>query len=71
MIGIRTEAGPTGQLIYWTRFGDLAAMVAIVFAAASSWNCCGNGGTGWHDQAGSAIREKHACNPAARVARYS
>ncbi len=27
MIGIRTEAGPTGQLIYWTRFGDLAAMV--------------------------------------------
>ena len=24
MIGIRTEAGPTGQLIYWTRFGDLA-----------------------------------------------
>jgi branched-chain amino acid transport system ATP-binding protein len=31
MIGIRTEAGPTGQLIYWTRFGDLAAMVATVF----------------------------------------
>ena len=25
MIGVRTEAGPTGQLIYWTRFGDLAA----------------------------------------------
>lgn len=31
MIGIRTEAGPTGQLIYWTRFGDLAAIVAAVF----------------------------------------
>src|SRR6202011_653267 len=22
MIGVRTEAGPTGQLIYWTRFDD-------------------------------------------------
>ena len=31
MIGIRTEAGPEGQLIYWTRFGDLAALVAAVF----------------------------------------
>src|SRR3984957_18645178 len=34
MIGIRTEAGPTGQLIYWTRFGDLATMVAIVFVGS-------------------------------------
>ena len=34
MIGIRTEAGPTGQLIYWTRFGDLASMVAIVFGGS-------------------------------------
>ena len=34
MIGIRTEAGPTGQLIYWTRFGDLAAMVVAVFAGS-------------------------------------
>src|ERR1700734_2875549 len=34
MIGIRTEAGPAGQLIYWTRFGDLAAMVAIVFGGS-------------------------------------
>jgi branched-chain amino acid transport system permease protein len=34
MIGVRTEAGPTGQLIYWTRFGDLAAMVAIVFGGS-------------------------------------
>ena len=34
MIGIRTEAGPTGQLIYWTRFGDLAAMVGIVFGGS-------------------------------------
>jgi branched-chain amino acid transport system permease protein len=31
MVGLRTEAGPSGQLIYWTRFGDLAAMVAGVF----------------------------------------
>src|SRR3979411_1995382 len=34
MIGIRTEAGPSGQLIYWTRLGDLAAMVAAVFAGS-------------------------------------
>jgi branched-chain amino acid transport system permease protein len=34
MIGIRTEAGPTGQLIYWTRFGDLAEMVATVFVGS-------------------------------------
>src|SRR4051812_6717850 len=34
MIGIRTEAGPTGQLVYWTRFGDLAALVAIVFGGS-------------------------------------
>ncbi len=34
MIGIRTEAGPAGQLIYWTRFGDLAAMVATVFGGS-------------------------------------
>ena len=34
MIGIRTEAGPTGQLIYWTRFGELASMVGAVFAGS-------------------------------------
>jgi branched-chain amino acid transport system permease protein len=34
MIGIRTEAGPTGQLIYWTRFDDLASIVAIVFVGS-------------------------------------
>src|SRR6202522_3024893 len=34
MIGVRTEAGPTGQLIYWTRFDDLAAMVATVFGGS-------------------------------------
>ncbi|CAN5467532.1 high-affinity branched-chain amino acid ABC transporter permease LivM [soil metagenome] len=34
MIGVRTEAGPEGQLIYWTRFGDLAAMVAVVFGGS-------------------------------------
>jgi len=34
MIGIRTEAGPSGQLIYWTRFGDLAAIVAAVFGGS-------------------------------------
>jgi len=34
MIGIRTEAGPTGQLVYWTRFEDLATIVAIVFGGS-------------------------------------
>src|SRR5207237_370731 len=34
MIGIRTEAGPTGQLVYWTRFDELAAMVATVFGGS-------------------------------------
>src|SRR6476619_4231937 len=34
MIGVRTEAGPSGQLIYWTRFGDLAAMVGAVFGGS-------------------------------------
>ncbi|MDE1934436.1 MAG: high-affinity branched-chain amino acid ABC transporter permease LivM [Bradyrhizobium sp.] len=34
MIGVRTEAGPTGQLIYWTRFDDLATIVAVVFAGS-------------------------------------
>jgi len=34
MIGIRTEAGPTGQLIYWTRFGELFSLVAVVFGGS-------------------------------------
>jgi branched-chain amino acid transport system permease protein len=34
MIGIRTEAGPSGQLIYWTRFGELGAIVVAVFAGS-------------------------------------
>jgi len=34
MIGVRTEAGPEGQLIYWTRFDSLAAMVATVFGGS-------------------------------------
>src|SRR5207244_8722443 len=34
MIGVRTEAGPQGNLIYWTRFGDLAAIVAAVFGGS-------------------------------------
>ncbi|MFZ0763894.1 high-affinity branched-chain amino acid ABC transporter permease LivM [Bradyrhizobium sp.] len=34
MIGVRTEAGPTGQLIYWTRFGDLATIVGVVFGGS-------------------------------------
>jgi branched-chain amino acid transport system permease protein len=34
MIGIRTEAGPTGELTYWTRFGELAAIVAAVFGGS-------------------------------------
>jgi branched-chain amino acid transport system permease protein len=31
MVGVRTEAGPTGQLVYWTRFEELAELVAMVF----------------------------------------
>jgi len=34
MIGVRTEAGPEGHLIYWTRFGELATIVAIVFVGS-------------------------------------
>ncbi|MFT0877450.1 high-affinity branched-chain amino acid ABC transporter permease LivM [Rhodopseudomonas palustris] len=34
MIGVRTEAGPEGGLIYWTRFGDLAGMVGGVFVGS-------------------------------------
>lgn len=34
MIGVRTEAGPDGQLTYWTRFGELAALVAAVFGGS-------------------------------------
>ena len=34
MIGIRTDAGPSAQLIYWTRFGQLAAVVAAVFGGS-------------------------------------
>ena len=34
MIGIRTEAGPAGTLIYWTRFGELATMVGVVFVGS-------------------------------------
>ncbi|MGN6309045.1 MAG: high-affinity branched-chain amino acid ABC transporter permease LivM [Xanthobacteraceae bacterium] len=34
MIGIRTEAGSSGQLIYWTRFSELAAIVGAVFVGS-------------------------------------
>ncbi|MET0967853.1 MAG: DUF3382 domain-containing protein, partial [Tardiphaga sp.] len=34
MIGVRTEAGESGQLVYWTRFGDLAVMVGVVFVGS-------------------------------------
>ncbi|KQT03563.1 MULTISPECIES: high-affinity branched-chain amino acid ABC transporter permease LivM [Bradyrhizobium] len=34
MVGIRTEAGPDGQLTYWTRFGEVAALVAVVFGGS-------------------------------------
>lgn len=34
MVGVRTEAGPTGGLIYWTRFTELAGLVAAVFAGS-------------------------------------
>lgn len=34
MVGIRTEAGSSGQLTYWTRFGELASLVAVVFSGS-------------------------------------
>jgi branched-chain amino acid transport system permease protein len=35
MIGVRTEAGQTSaQLTYWTRFGELAALVVAVFGGS-------------------------------------
>jgi len=34
MIGIRTDAGSDGQLTYWTRFDDLAIIIAIVFVGS-------------------------------------
>ncbi|MGL9616652.1 high-affinity branched-chain amino acid ABC transporter permease LivM [Bradyrhizobium sp. U531] len=34
MVGIRTEAGASGQLTYWTRFGDLFSLVAAVFGGS-------------------------------------
>ena len=36
MIGVRTEAGSDGQLTYFTRFGDLAAIVGAVFGGIGS-----------------------------------
>jgi branched-chain amino acid transport system permease protein len=34
MIGVRTEAGSDGQLTYWTRFAELATIVALVFGGS-------------------------------------
>jgi branched-chain amino acid transport system permease protein len=34
MVGVRTEAGPDGQLTYWARFGELASLVGIVFGGS-------------------------------------
>lgn len=34
MVGIRTEAGASGQLTYWTRFGELTSLVAAVFGGS-------------------------------------
>ena len=34
MVGIRTEAGSDGQLTYWTRFGEVASLVAAVFGGS-------------------------------------
>ena len=66
MIGIRTEAGPTGQLIYWTRFGDLASHGrASCLAAVSSSNCCGNGG----DRSARSGSFRRPCSPRLSMAR--
>jgi branched-chain amino acid transport system permease protein len=34
MIGVRTEAGNEGGLVYWTRFNELAGMIAAVFVGS-------------------------------------
>jgi branched-chain amino acid transport system permease protein len=34
LVGVRTDTGPTGALIYWTRFDDLAMLVGAVFAGS-------------------------------------
>ncbi len=34
MIGVRTDVGTAGQLVYWTRFGELAAIVGAVFVGS-------------------------------------
>ena len=34
MVGVRTEAGHDGQLTYWTRFGELASLIAAVFGGS-------------------------------------
>ena len=34
MIGIRTDAGSDGSLTWWTRFDDLAIVVAVVFVGS-------------------------------------
>jgi branched-chain amino acid transport system permease protein len=34
MVGVRTETGPTGALIFWTRFSDVFALVAAVVAGS-------------------------------------
>jgi branched-chain amino acid transport system permease protein len=34
MIGVRTDAGSNGELVYWTRFADLATIVGIVFVGS-------------------------------------
>lgn len=34
MVGIRTEAGSSGQLTYWTRFGEVASLVGAVFGGS-------------------------------------
>ena len=41
LIGIRTEQGPTSALIFSTRFGALAAIVAAVFAGRLIWIAAG------------------------------
>ncbi len=32
IVGVRTDTGPTGSLVYWTRFGDVALLALAAFA---------------------------------------
>jgi branched-chain amino acid transport system permease protein len=46
LVGIRTEAGPTGALIFWTRWSELAWLVGIAFVGGLVRDLIGQGFAG-------------------------